>query len=310
MFFFLLAFNTIGQENLILNGDFEEYWTCPDGMTQVEKCKFVYNPCETTPSTSDYYNNCDFMPYWEQFPRSGDGMVGFGAIDGINNFHYREYVQLEFSETIGCAKTYLITAYFNLSNLYRFSMRNIGFYFSESEIDTNDYLYNLFTPQYTDVSTLIDDTLGWVEIQFQFKAEKEYNYLTIGHFLNDSTDSYVEVNQNTVAQSYDTYFYIDDVSLVEVKSGLPVFPNVFTPNNDGVNDLFGPIDGAGSIEKVFILNRWGNIIQELDYPFEWDGQSKAQNKMGEGVYFYKVSLKRDCKEEKKEQYHGMVHLIR
>lgn len=311
MFVFLLVFNSFGQENLILNPSFEEYWTCPDDWEQIERCKYVYNPCEAAPSSSDYFNNCDFMSYWEQFPRSGDGMVGFGALyNEINHYYNKEYVQLQFSETIGCSKTYLFTGYFNSSDYNHYIFKNIGFYFSENEIDTNDYLYKLYTPQYTDVSTLVDDTINWVKISFVFQADKEYRYLTIGHFLNDSIDSYIEVNPNAIASSYSSYFYVDDVSLVEIEANPLVFPNVFTPNGDGENDLFEPIDGAGKIDKLIIYNRWGKIIQELDYPFKWDGTSKNQNKVSEGTYFYSALLKNNCNIEKQEQYRGIVYLIR
>ncbi|MFO7613170.1 MAG: gliding motility-associated C-terminal domain-containing protein, partial [Bacteroidales bacterium] len=42
-------------------------------------------------------------------------------------------------------------------------------------------------------------------------------------------------------------------------------PNVFTPNDDGRNDLFRPFPYT-SVEKVqmTIFNRWGNIVYETE----------------------------------------------
>jgi len=35
LFFLFLSDYSFGQQNLILNGDFEEYWECPDDLTQI-----------------------------------------------------------------------------------------------------------------------------------------------------------------------------------------------------------------------------------------------------------------------------------
>ncbi|HLW29938.1 MAG TPA: gliding motility-associated C-terminal domain-containing protein [Brumimicrobium sp.] len=70
-------------------------------------------------------------------------------------------------------------------------------------------------------------------------------------------------------------------------------PNVFTPNNDGINDFFklGDTDGMESLECV-ILNRWGNLVFESKVPsFEWDGTDRNGNKLNDGTYFYKINAK-------------------
>jgi gliding motility-associated-like protein len=66
-------------------------------------------------------------------------------------------------------------------------------------------------------------------------------------------------------------------------------PNVFTPNDDGRNDLFRPFPYT-SVEKVqmTIFNRWGNIVYETEDPdINWDGKHYRTNvKCSDGVYFY------------------------
>lgn len=40
-------------------------------------------------------------------------------------------------------------------------------------------------------------------------------------------------------------------------------PNIFTPNNDGINDLFVPVISIGIVSmNTTIYNRWGNKIFE------------------------------------------------
>jgi gliding motility-associated-like protein len=59
---------------------------------------------------------------------------------------------------------------------------------------------------------------------------------------------------------------------LEVKDEQLFFPNGFTPNGDGLNDVFKP-QGLGIAEyQLLIYNRWGEVIfQTTDYTTGWDG---------------------------------------
>jgi gliding motility-associated-like protein len=65
-------------------------------------------------------------------------------------------------------------------------------------------------------------------------------------------------------------------------------PNVFTPNGDGVNDLFFVKSGQGvSVLKFEIFDRWGEKL--YDGLLGWDGTYNG--KLCEhGVYLYTVEL--------------------
>src|SRR5690554_7036374 len=55
-------------------------------------------------------------------------------------------------------------------------------------------------------------------------------------------------------------------------------PNVFTPNNDGVNDLFKPVAFKGMESgNMIILNRWGNVIYESNDLSNGDRKSTRLN---------------------------------
>jgi gliding motility-associated-like protein len=66
-------------------------------------------------------------------------------------------------------------------------------------------------------------------------------------------------------------------------------PNVFTPNNDGYNDVYHPFPYT-SVEKVdmTIFNRWGTVVYETGDPdINWDGKDKNTNQdCSQGTYFY------------------------
>jgi len=66
-------------------------------------------------------------------------------------------------------------------------------------------------------------------------------------------------------------------------------PNVFTPNGDGVNDIFKPYPYK-FVEKInmTIYNRWGNEVFKTEDPdINWDGKDLQTGKpVSDGVYYY------------------------
>jgi len=67
-------------------------------------------------------------------------------------------------------------------------------------------------------------------------------------------------------------------------------PNVFTPNGDGINDLFTPLMPFSFVEKIdmTVYNRWGNPVFKTEDPFiNWDGSDFQSGKpVSDGVYYY------------------------
>lgn len=67
-------------------------------------------------------------------------------------------------------------------------------------------------------------------------------------------------------------------------------PNVFTPNNDGVNDYFKISTLNASELEVIILNRWGNVVHEITtLDGVWDGDVNGKQ-ADDGVYFFKYHV--------------------
>lgn len=89
------------------------------------------------------------------------------------------------------------------------------------------------------------------------------------------------------------------------------FPNVFSPNGDGVNDYFVFIANAYKEYEVVILNRWGNEVSRayiINDNYLWDGKTQNGETASEGVYYYVVQgVLRDGSPR---QDHGFFHLIK
>jgi gliding motility-associated-like protein len=83
---------------------------------------------------------------------------------------------------------------------------------------------------------------------------------------------------------------------VEVKNDFNVsIPNTFTPNYDGLNDIFIPVFTSYGFDQrsyqLEIFDRWGSLIFTTnDYKKGWDGLYKL-NPMKEEVYVYRIRFK-------------------
>lgn len=83
-------------------------------------------------------------------------------------------------------------------------------------------------------------------------------------------------------------------------------PNVFTPNDDGVNDVL-EIPDFENIETFVVINRWGNtVFEKSSLNFYWDGKVNLIP-ASEGVYFYRL-IKKECGD--KIEQSGFIQLIR
>jgi gliding motility-associated-like protein len=101
----------------------------------------------------------------------------------------------------------------------------------------------------------------------------------------------VTTDCSTASQDVEVYPG-DDCVIPEVFKEVFI-PNVFSPNNDGVNDVFTVF--YGSDLKVTgmdgsIFDRWGNLVyRSQESPFSWDGFFNDETMMP-GVYAYVIKV--------------------
>lgn len=86
-------------------------------------------------------------------------------------------------------------------------------------------------------------------------------------------------------------------------------PNVFTPNNDGDNDLYFLTTTNATNIELTIINRWGNVVFEKSgVNPAWDGKTQNGALADDGVYFYKYKV--DGLQDQYLEGHGFLQLIR
>ena len=70
-------------------------------------------------------------------------------------------------------------------------------------------------------------------------------------------------------------------------------PNAFSPNGDGINDVYKAKSGYQSLVEfhAYIFNRWGQKLYEWTNPADgWDGTYNGKD-VKEGVYYVLVKAK-------------------
>lgn len=89
-----------------------------------------------------------------------------------------------------------------------------------------------------------------------------------------------------------------------------VVPNIFTPNNDDVNDLFKVVHYSVKQFTGSIYNRWGQKLFENSdqYIFQWDGYNESGKPAPDGTYFY--ILEATFNNGEKQTFSGSFELIR
>ena len=86
-------------------------------------------------------------------------------------------------------------------------------------------------------------------------------------------------------------------------------PNVFSPNSDGVNDLFRAYGDSFALLDMKIFDRWGTCLyQNSGESAVWDGRSEGK-KLGAGNYVYLISVE-NFRTGQIEEYRGNVMLFR
>ena len=102
------------------------------------------------------------------------------------------------------------------------------------------------------------------------------------------------------------------IEVVHIDREARIFiPNSFTPNNDGINDVFKP-EGEGFSEyKLTVWNRWGELVFESQQADEfWNGNHQGgEYFVQDGLYSFRMEYQSTCDSETKIKT-GFVNVLR
>ena len=131
-------------------------------------------------------------------------------------------------------------------------------------------------------------------VTFTNTSTNANSYLwTFGDGTTSNTFSPTHVFNHTGVYTVVLYAYsghcIDSSSVIVVvyDAYSVIIPNIFTPNDDGVNDVFYINTTGASAIDVVIFDRWGLKIYEWHtIDGGWDGHNANGVKVSDGTYYY------------------------
>jgi gliding motility-associated-like protein len=106
----------------------------------------------------------------------------------------------------------------------------------------------------------------------------------IENVLNPTAPEVIEPNLEDIED-------LEDATIVEQEEVITL-PNVFTPNNDGVNDYFEIAMSDKSDFQIIVINQSNSVVfQSNSVNFRWDGRLQSGDPAPAGNYVYFISAK-------------------
>lgn len=281
------------QVNLVPNGGFTNYSTCPTSQGQIESAIPWYDPINFALG-SDLYHTCNgsvpsstSIYQQDHTPVTNGGYAGLYAyiVPGCN--YCGELIQAELLDSLLADTFYCVEYYASLSDHSDIAITSLGALFSDTAfiLEPFDPIPGVASIESPD-TVFLEDKTNWMHVSGIYKAHGGEKFLTIGYFRDSTNTSYI-----TVANNFPTdfaYYLIDDVSVYNCnnlvgnvepkKEDFKIYPN---PASDIIY-----IENAGNNKCFFYLSdAWGNLIIKKTI------NSKARIDVSEftaGIYFYRM----------------------
>ncbi len=216
-------------QNLVINGDFEDYFNCPKTMGSLSfDAKSL--PAATNGST-DYFNTCAASPMGvpknfngEQNAYSGSAYAGLYLFSPND---YREYIQLKLSAPLEVGKTYRVAFWLSLAEKSGLAVQEASILFSNGplQLDTNKNLsprrlegfkIKPYAFLNLNIKGPIYDSKEWVLIEGEYQAKGYENHIIFGNFKNDRYSKTVRLKNVESKALPLSYYYIDLVQVSKV----------------------------------------------------------------------------------------------
>lgn len=242
----MLAIIPARAQNLVLNPSFEDYNSCPTGLSG-----FAFTPTyidfptadhwvsPVKQASPDYFNGCAQAltgvstpnnTFGYQQARTGNGYAGIIAWEseyknGNLVLDFSEYIQTKLAQPLQAGERYCVTYYVSPSvsskQQYNFiGIDEVGVNFAHSQYsEPAGYLMNMSYDIVTPAGMFLQDTSAWIKVQEIYTARGGEEWLTLGRFGDGvRTPNFQPIYPAVPDPNLNNrcYLYIDDVSVIKL----------------------------------------------------------------------------------------------
>ena len=210
--------STLWAQNLVPNPSFEEYITCPDWISQLDRAENWF-PARISP---DYHNACDnsgsvSVPSstWGDYQIAKQGVAYAGFNHSSNDSTFKEAIGVELIAPMEIGIPYYVSFYLSRTQYGGAALsgncwaNGQGIRFSTSEflaLTEEDVPVDNLVHVYA--NTLVSDTSNWVHVEGWYTPDSSYTYLYLGNFFKDD---FFEMECDMDYSVYKTYYFVDCV---------------------------------------------------------------------------------------------------
>ncbi len=300
--FFLLAIVGYAQ-NLVPNGSFEQYSSCPNSWASFNSN--VLNWTGLPWGTPECYDTCGNTfqfgvpqnPYGFQYAEDGNSYSGIGFGFGGSSQNYKEYMQVKLADTLIYNKKYLVSFFVSKADSAPIVNTKIGAYLSLTNTLTTlpSGVINAIPQVLSPPNFYMQDDVNWIEVSDTIIAQGGELYITIGYFDSGSAADTLRLFHSTQSQilglgndaEWIAYYYFDNVRVL----CLDCLPNSITTINAGEKPVIYPnpavntfnVKLSKSYKNIELLNSNGITVKSF-ITSECNVSDVEQ-----GLYFIKIT---------------------
>ncbi len=224
-FLVILSLATVGafaQTNLVPNPNFKQVekkikekgeikvatpWTSP---TLAQADLYV-------PKSKNYAINVPDNNYGEEKPMDGEGYAGIMAYSYKSKYP-RTYLQTKLTQKMEAGKKYCVQFHVSLADLSKYATNHLGIAMSNEATTANNSDILQFDGHIASRKLVVyEQQFYWTPVCGVYKAKGGEEFITIGNFTPDENLTTTKIKRPrgfTKPQTYDAYYYIDNVSVI------------------------------------------------------------------------------------------------
>ncbi len=209
----------LAQNNLLPQPSFENFITCPNGLSDISEAYWDKAPNHS--GSSDYFHSCATVgscdvpnnTFGTAFANTGQAYAG-GYCGLSTGSTYREYICDTLSQTLQAGQQYVVSFHYRLASNARFSSNDMGFYLSSTlPSGTGTGALGVTPTSWNPTGGQLQNNTSWALYIDTITATGGEQYITIGAFnTNPATVLY-----NSSASIGGAYYYWDDVHVYKLE---------------------------------------------------------------------------------------------